>query len=69
MKIELYEYGLDMKLTEAVEILRGAKGKKLSKYDKDARISEAIGIIDTVRFMVNVSDPETDEHATDTGDV
>lgn len=60
MNIELYEYGLDVQLTEAVKILRGAVGTKLSKNDKDIRISEAIGIIDTVRLMINVSDSETE---------
>lgn len=65
MNIDLYDYGLDTCLTEAVKILRGAVGGKLSKYDKDIRISEAIGIIDTVRLMVVVSEPE---NAADTGD-
>lgn len=60
MNIELYEYGLDVQLTEAVKILRGAIGTKLSKNDKDIRISEAIGIIDTLRLMINVSNPETE---------
>lgn len=66
MNIELYEYGLDTKLSEAVNILRGTIGNTLSKKDKDRRISEAIGIIDTVRIMVNVFEPE--EQATDVGD-
>lgn len=65
MNIELYGYGLDVCLTEAVKILRGAIGGKLSKSDKDIRIGEAIGIIDTVRLMVVVSEPE---NAADTGD-
>lgn len=65
MNIDLYEYGLDTCLTEAVKILRDAVGGKLSKNDKDIRISEAIGIIDTVRLMVIVSEPE---NAADTGD-
>lgn len=66
MKIELYEYGLEMRLKEAVDILRGAIGTKLSKKDKDVKIAEAIGIIDTVHFMIIVSEPE--EKATDAGD-
>lgn len=66
MNISLYEYGLDMQLKEAVEILRGGMGKKLSKKDKDIRIAEAIGIIETVCRMVIVSDPE--QQATDAGD-
>ena len=65
MNIELYEYGLDTQLTEAVKLLRGAIGNTLSKHEKDLRISEAIGIIDTVRLMVIVSEPE---QAADTGD-
>ena len=60
MNIELYEYGLDVQLTEAVKILRGAIGTILSKKDKDIQISEAIGIIDTVRLMINVSNPEVE---------
>ena len=67
MKIELYEHGLDNRLGAAVTILRGALGKKLSKKDKDVRIAEAIGIIDTVNFMVIVSD-DAKEQATDVGD-
>lgn len=66
MNISLYEYGLDMQLKEAVEILRGGMGKNLSKKDKDIRIAETIGIIETVRQMVIVSDPE--QQATDAGD-
>lgn len=58
MNIELYEYGLGNSLIDAVKILRGAIGAKLSKKDKDIRISEAIGIIDTVRIMVNVTKPD-----------
>ncbi len=60
MNIELYEYGLDTQLIDAVKILRGAIGTKLSKKDKDIRISEAIGIIDTVRIMVNVTESESE---------
>lgn len=41
-------------------------GKNLSKKDKDIRIAETIGIIETVRQMVIVSDPE--QQATDVGD-
>lgn len=66
MKIELYEYGLDNQLGAAATILRGAMGKKLSKKDKDIRIAEAIGIIQTVNFMSVVSDP--DKQVTDVGD-
>lgn len=66
MNIELYEFGLDTSLINAVEILRGAMGTKISEKDKDIKIAEAIGIIDTVRLMVIVSEPE--EKATDTGD-
>ena len=64
MNITLYEYGLDEKLKEAVELLKSAKTKS-SKYAKDNLISEVIGIIDTVRFMVDVHEPE---QAADTGD-
>jgi hypothetical protein len=64
MKIELYEYGLDARLNDAVRILRSALGTKLSKKDKDILISEAIGIVETAQFMVMVSDPE---QATDVG--
>ena len=63
MKIDLYEYGLDNSLIDAVKILRGAIGTKLSRKDKDIKIAEAIGIIDTVRMMTVVSEPE--EQATD----
>lgn len=63
MDIKLYEYGLDNSLIDAVNILRGAMGTKLSKRDKDIKIAEAIGIIDTARIMVVVSEPE--EQATD----
>lgn len=66
MNIKLYEYGLDNSLTDAVTILRGAMGTKLSKRDKDIKIAEAIGIIDTARIMTIVSEPE--EQATDVGD-
>lgn len=66
MIIDLYEYGLDTQLTEAVKLLRGGIGNTLSKHEKDLRISEAIGIIDTVRLMVIISEPV--EEATDTGD-
>ena len=66
MDIRLYEYGIDNSLIDAVKILRGAMGTKLSKKDKDVKIAEAIGIIDTVRIMSVVSEPE--EKATDTGD-
>lgn len=64
MNIKLYEYGLDNSLTDAVTILRGAMGTKLSKKDKDIKIAEAIGIIDTVRLMVVVSE-DIEEQATD----
>ena len=63
MDIELNGYGLDNSLIDAVEILRGAMGTKLSKKDKDIKIAEAIGIIDTARIMIIVSEPE--EQATD----
>lgn len=58
MNIELYQYGLNMRLDSAVRILRSALGKKLSKRDKDVRISEAIGIIETASVMVDVTEPE-----------
>ena len=63
MDIKLYEYGLDHSLKDAVDILRGAMGSKLSKKDKDIKIAEAIGIVDTVRIMTIVQEPE--EQATD----
>ena len=66
MDIKLYEYGLDNSLIDAVKILRGAMGTKRSKKDKDIKIAEAIGIIDTARVMIIVSEPE--EQATDVGD-
>ena len=64
MIIDLYIYGMDEKLKDAVELLKGAKTKS-SKYAKDVLISEAIGIIDAVRLMVDVYEPE---QAADTGD-
>lgn len=63
MNIILNEYGLDNSLIDAVNILRDAMGTKLSKKDKDIKIAEAIGIIDTARIMTVVSEPE--EQATD----
>lgn len=66
MNIKLYEYGWDNSLSDAIKILRGAMGLKLSKKDKDIKIAEAIGIIDTVCSMVYIS--ESEEQATDTGD-
>jgi hypothetical protein len=66
MDITLHGYGLDNSLIDAVTILRAAMGTKLSKKDKDIKIAEAIGIIDTARIMIIVSEPE--EQATDVGD-
>ena len=57
LNIKLYEYGLDESLKDAVTLLRGAIGNKLSKKDKDVKISEAIGVIDTARFMIDIYDP------------
>jgi hypothetical protein len=65
MNIKLNEYGLDNSLIEAVNILRGAIGTKLSKKDKDIKIAEAIGIIDTARIMVIVSEPEEEQEDND----
>lgn len=63
MNIKIYECGLDIKLSEAVDILKIALSSTLSKHDKNIKIAEAIGIIDTVRLMVDISEPE--EQATD----
>ena len=63
MNINLYEFGLDESLKMALECLRGAVGKKLSKNDKDLAIKEAIGIIDTIRMMVVVTNPEWKEES------
>ena len=53
MNIELYEYGVEQSLDTATRILRSALGAKLSKKEKDLRISEAVGIVDTLqRLMV-----------------
>lgn len=64
MKIELYEYGLGIRLQEAEQELRSGLAAKLSKRDKDVCIAKALGTIETLRLMVMVSD----EDATDTGD-
>lgn len=62
MKIGLYEYGIDLQLAEVAKILRSAIGKKLSKEDKDAKISEAIGIVETIDMLITIS---CDEETTD----
>jgi hypothetical protein len=54
MSIELYEYGIEQSLDAAVKILRGALGTSLSKKDKDLRIREAVGIIDTLQWLLVV---------------
>ena len=59
MIVELYEYGLDNRLNDAVTLLRGAIGKGISIRDKDTRIGEAIGIIDTVRNMIIINEDDT----------
>ena len=61
MKIDLYEFGLDESLKMALTCLRSAVGNGSSKKDKDLAIKEAIGIIDTVRMMVVVTDQESQE--------
>jgi hypothetical protein len=61
MNVELYTYGLENKLDEAIRLLRGAIGTKVSKHEKDLRISEAVGIIGTVNHMVDISNPEEEE--------
>lgn len=60
MKIELYEYGYDDSFDVLSKILREALEKKTSKRDKDVRIAQAIGIIETIRNLTITS--------TDTGD-
>ena len=64
MKIELYEYGLDVRLQEAERELRSGLAAKLSKRDKDVCIAKALGTIETLRLMLTVYD----EDATDAGD-
>lgn len=63
MTIDLYEFGLDMQLEEAVKILRMAGHDNLSKKDKNIKIAEAIGIIETVQMMIKVSEPENAQEA------
>lgn len=58
MKIELYEYGVDLQLKEAAKVLRGAIGKKISKADKDTKIGEAIGIIETIDMLIYINNDE-----------
>ena len=59
MNIKLYEFGLDESLKAIEQELRGALGSKLSKQDKDARISKVLGAVETLRLMVIVSDEES----------
>lgn len=55
MKIELYEYGPELQLKHAGDILKEALGSKMSKCDKDIRIAEAMGIIDTIWMLIKDS--------------
>ena len=58
MKIELNEYGLNISLDEAVKLLRCTLCDKLPKKNRQAKVAEALGIIETVNRMAWVSDPE-----------
>ena len=64
MNIGLYEYGLDIRLGEAEQVLRNGLSPKCSKRDKDVSIALALGTIETLRLMIT----STDEDTTDTGD-
>ena len=58
MNIELYKYGIEQSLDTATRILRSALGTKLSKKEKDLRIREVIGIIDTLQRLTVVEDED-----------
>lgn len=66
MNIELYEYGVEQSLDVLARILRGAMGTKLSKKEKDLRISEAVGIVDTLQRLTVV---KTEDGKTEDGKV
>lgn len=61
MNIELYEYGVEQSLDALARLLRSAIGSKLSKKDKDLRISEAVGIVDTLQLLTVVNTGVEDE--------
>lgn len=61
MNIELYEYGVEQSLDTATRILRSALGTKLSKKEKDLRIREVVGIIDTLQRLIIVNTGAEDE--------
>jgi hypothetical protein len=61
MNIKLYEYGLEQSLDAMAVILRGALGNKVSKKYKDLKISEALGIVDTL-CRLTIVDEQEDKH-------
>lgn len=59
MDINLTENGLKDNLKTANNHLVRALDKKLSKRDKDLLISEVIGIVSALYYMLEVSIPDT----------
>ena len=61
MNIKLNEFGTDNQLHEAAQVLRGALNNRLSRKDKDIRISKALGIVETIRQLIYIHEPYEEE--------